>query len=117
MADITVAEFRERFTSFSELSDSLISELIPLAYSLSDTSRQATLYCVAHLAALQSEIGSTPDGGSGVVSSEQIGTDKVTYVNMAKEGRGVFFERTSYGRLMLAAEATTPKSRFSVRVA
>ena len=118
MADITVTEFRARFVgTFSDLSDALIGELIAEAYGLSDTSRVATMYCIAHLAALESEVTGAPDGGSGVVASETIGPRKVEYKTQAMASRDVFFEQTSYGRSMLARESRSPAARFSVRVA
>ena len=117
MADITVAEFRERFDEFADLADTLVSDLIGEAYGLSDTSRRATLYCVAHLCALESEHTGAPDGGAGVVSSEEVADRKVTYRTQSMKDRDVFFEATSYGRRMLAIESRTPQARMRVVVA
>ena len=75
----------------------------------------ATLYCAAHLLALESEHTGKPDGGSGVVASERIGPKTISYLTQAGTGqnaddRKVFFATSSYGRRFLALEARTPRA-------
>lgn len=114
MADITLADFRARFSEFSGLADARASELITEAYTLSDVTRDATMYCIAHLAALEAELTGALDGGSGVVKSEWLGPQRVTYETQAANEREVFFATTAYGRRVLALEGRTPKGTISV---
>ncbi len=118
MADITVAEFRETFGEFDGSSDEDIETALPVAYQLTDVSRDATLYVTAHLLALSAEYTGGPDGGSGVVKSERLGPKAVTYqIGAGDDERRVFFDRTSYGRMALTLEDRSPKAVMAMVVA
>ena len=117
MDDLTVADFRAKFPEFVGTADAAVSTLITEAYGITDVARSATLYCIAHLAALEAESTAKLDGGSGVVKSETIGPRKVEYMTQAKTEREVFFATTAYGRRVLRIESRTPKSVMSVAVA
>lgn len=133
MADITLAEFRQRFPEFtytaaagdepaSGVSDSVISPLIAQAYEISDTSAEASVYCLAHLVSLEVErltdaSNGAPDGGAGVVKAETIGPRRIDYMTQASKGREAFFEPTFYGRRVLTLESRTPEAVIGVVVA
>ena len=93
MADVTLAEFRARFPVFAAgTSNAAIETAIEEAHQLSDTSHDASLFCVAHLITLLAEETADLDGGSGVVSKETIGPRIVEYVTQAMTGaRGVLW--------------------------
>ena len=116
--DITYSDFRARFAEFGSLADARISELITEAYQLTDVSKDATMYCVAHLAALEDERTGALDGGSGEVKGETIGPRRVEYVTLARQnnaGRDAFFSTTAYGRRVLTLESRVPRGVASVR--
>ena len=117
MDDLTVAEFREKFPEFSTTDNDTVSQLITEAYVITDVSRTATLYCIAHLAALMAETTAKLDGGSGVVKSETIGPRKIEYMTQATTEREAFFAITAYGRRVLRIESRTPRAVMSVVVA
>ena len=68
MPDVTLAEFRARFPVFAAgTSNAAIETAIEEAHQLSDTSHDASLFCVAHLITLLAEETADLDGGgSGV---------------------------------------------------
>ena len=113
MADVTVAEFRDRFAEFDRIDDATISFLIPQAYEMSDVSREATLYCIAHLASLEGERIAKPDGGSGEVVSDALGPQSRSYMSLAESNRDVFFSTSTYGRRMLTLESRSVNAVFS----
>lgn len=116
MADITVNEFRESFPQFdATTTDAVLARLIPDAYAITDVRRNATLYCIAHLAVLESEAGTKPDGGSGVIVEETIGPRKVLYANQVLDGDPrVFLVTTFYGRRVLELESRCVAAAVSV---
>ena len=93
MPDVTLAEFRARFPVFAAgTSNAAIETAIEEAHQLSDTSHDASLFCVAHLITLLAEETADLDGGSGVVSKETIGPMwMVEYVTQAMTDRQAFF--------------------------
>lgn len=118
MTVITTTQFRDRFSEFAAILDPRISELITEAYHLTDVSADATMYCTAHLAALESERSGGLDGGSGEVRSEAIGPKRVEYATLARNnnaGRDAFFSTTTYGRRVLTLESRVPRGVVSVR--
>ena len=64
---------------------------------MSDTSHDASLFCVAHLITLLAEEMADLDGGSGVVSKETIGPRIVEYVTQAMTARGRSLRRPTGG--------------------
>ena len=79
--------------------DALLANAIKIAASIHSSIREATVHLAAHLAvAWKQENRSELDGGSGVVSSEEVGPVATTYLNMGD----AFYERTGYGRTYLA---------------
>ena len=117
MDDLTVAEFKEKFPEFGSTTDETVSTLITEAYEITDVARNATLYCIAHLAALEAETTAKLDGGSGVVKSETIGPRKIEYMTQAENEREAFFATSAYGRRVLRIESRTPSAVMSVVVA
>ena len=119
MADITLAEFRQRFPEFAATDDAVISSLIPQAYEISDVSAEASAYCLAHLVSLEAErpADGAPDGGAGVVRSETIGPRRIDYMTQAARNREAFFEPTIYGRRVLTLESRSPMAAIGVVVA
>ena len=116
MADLTPGAVKSRFDEFAAVDDAVVQTLIDEAYRITDVNPDATLYCVAHLLALEEEHTGKPDGGSGVIMGESIGPRSVTYRTQAQTEREVFFATTSYGRRVLAIEARTPAAGFSFKV-
>lgn len=104
-----LATFKAKFPIFA-LADAVIESALAEAVIFHDVNETATLYCAAHLLALDSENTGKPDGGSGVVESEKIGPLSRNYKNQDEEERDVFFVTTSYGRRFLAIERRTPRS-------
>ena len=122
MADITVADFRARFgTKFTEsvAPDATVQVFIAEAYEYTDVSRLATLHMVAHLLALAGLETTVPDGGSGVIASEEEGGERVTYRTMSETGgdEDVWLEQTEYGRRVMFLEKRNPTSVAAVIVA
>ncbi len=113
------AEIRDRFPEFlSEVTypDEVITALGTVALRISSVSQEAVTYLVAHLLTLEAEKSVTPDGGSGVITSEGLGPKSASYMNQATDGREVFFERSAYGRMFLTLERRSPKRAFSFGV-
>ena len=114
-ADISVADFRARFSEFGSVADELVSQHIPQAYELSDISEEATLYCLAHLLALHPTSRGKADGGAGEVTSDRIGPKTQAFMTQAETNREVFFTSTPYGRRMLALETRNIAAVVGVR--
>ena len=115
MADLTATELKQAIPPFADREDAEVNRAIELAYQLSDVSRDATLYCAAHLLAISGEDGDA-DGGSGEVEQEGLGPQAVRYKTQARRNPDVFFTRTAYGRLFLTMESRSPKAVISVWV-
>ena len=110
--DVTFAAFREQFpeepptSAFVGVAQGAIEAAIKEALQLHDKRNLATLYLVGHLLALDQEYYDAlwrrkdrPDGGSGVVNSEQIGQRRIAYLTMAGESeRRAFYVTSPYGR-------------------
>lgn len=119
MADLAPSDIRARYPEFTaaEYPDPIVAAAIADAYSISDTSRRATVACAAHLLAIMAEETGSPDGGSGELTSESTGPVRASYRSQAECDRDVFFTRTAYGRSMLEFESRTPKAQFSLMFA
>ena len=125
MADeVTLSGFRERFSAFSGRDDGEVQLALDEALLLHDVRVLATYYCAAHLLSLAGEEGALPDGGAGIIASEQIGPKRIEFLNMAGAGknmngreRDVFFATTPYGRRFLALERRTPRTSIGATVA
>ena len=119
---LTVEDFREQFPApaFEQASVADIERSLSDANLLHSINKTATLYCAAHLLALEGEYvdelgrrADTPDGGSGVVQSEKVGPRQIQYMTMAGDDeRRVFYSTTVYGRRFLAIEARVPRVAF-----
>ena len=114
MADLTSAEVRGRFPQFASLGDPVVERIIIEAYSFSDVSETATLYCIAHM--LQLEL----DEEAGVERSGEVEKDKVgpvasTYKVHAETSRDVYLTQTKYGQRCLAEERRTPAGVVAIR--
>ena len=118
MADLTVADVRARFSEFGAAAfpAALVSDLIAEAYSITDVSREATLYCVAHLLSLEEQNHARPDGGSGEVVTETTGPFTANFRSQADSGRDVFFSTTPYGRRVMTLERRSPKAVMGILV-
>lgn len=116
MADLTVADIKERFAEFdyTRISDDVVTRLISDAYELTDVSESATAYCVAHFMALHPEMNGNADGGSGEVRAERIGPKQTSYMTQAETAREVFFSSTAYGRRVLVLESRSPRKVLSM---
>lgn len=112
MADsIQPSDVWSRFPEFTEAvyPANVVMQAITTAYCLSDVSREATLYCIAHLLALVGEQRGKPTGGSGVIKSEAIGPLIRSFQTQAANEREVFFATSPYGEQCLALERRSPK--------
>ena len=69
-----VQTFKSRFPEFTGDIDPEIELVLDEAFLIHDIRELATLYCAAHLLALNSEQSGNPDGGSGVVGQETLRT-------------------------------------------
>ena len=106
----TLASFRERFPEFSESSDANVDLAISDALLIHRATARGTLFLAAHRLALKAEATSKADGGSGIVSSETIGPDKVDYETQADgDPERVYFASTYYGREFMLIESRTPR--------
>lgn len=107
------AAFQEWFPGepFSGLEPAAIDRAIAEARQLHDWNEIATIYLAAHLLAVDTEQGALqPDGGSGVVQSEQIGPRRINYLTQAGEDeRRAFYATTPWGRRFLALEDRTAR--------
>ena len=101
-----------------------MTRAITLASRLHNKSAEALLYLTAHMLALEEEQigaetrnGLEPDGGAGVVTSEQIGPRRIDYLTQAGDDeRRAFYVTTSYGRTFLALEDRSPGARIAAMV-
>ena len=112
--NLSIADFRGKFkdktgiTKFpvADYPDDWVDNALVEAKTISVISKQATLYVTAHLLILrENEESNTPDGGSGVVISEDIGPQAMSYA--PPQGRQ-YYERTYYGRAYLELERRSP---------
>ena len=122
-ADATalVATFREEFPAplfqGDAYSNDIVARALDEALDIHSLNQRATLNCAAHLLLLNAEkvdaAGeqvTSPDGGSGVVRSEQMGPQQRAYLNRAdKQARQVFFETTPFGRRFLELESRSAR--------
>lgn len=126
------AAFRAKFPQakhFPLVTDAEITEALVEATLIHSVRELATLYCAAHLLALEheyfDELGrpvSSPDGGSGVVTAETIGPQNKTFATMVgnmssrRAAHRAFFATTPYGRHFLTLEARTPAVGIGIRL-
>ena len=113
------AAFRAQFpTAFPNATDADIDGALAEAELLHSIRELATLYCAAHLLALDTENFDAldnridkPDGGSGIVTAETIGPRRIEYLSVAGASeRDAFFASTTYGRRFLALERRSPRA-------
>ena len=119
MAAPTLEDFRARFPELSSTADALVEVTIDDARDIHDRRSLATLYCAAHLIALIPEQTGQVDGGSGVVASEGIGPQRVSYITQATgddNARKAFFATTFYGRRFLLEEGRNPRTAIGATV-
>ena len=107
--------FREWFSEepFTSLDDSSITRALTEALQIHDKNPLATLYCAAHLLALDADNPSeiAADGGAGVITQERIGPKSLTYMTQVNgRARDAFFATSKYGRRFLLLEQRTPRS-------
>ena len=120
---LTVTSFRSIFPDepFASVSDAKVESYIEVALKIHTRDELATLYCTAHLLALDIERDEPtlePDGGAGVVESEGIGPRQIGYVTQATgDKRRAFFAPTTYGRTFLVLEERHPKVALGTLVA
>ena len=122
MTTVTVGSFRDMFPAqiFTSISDDEIDAALKVALRLHAIDSLATLYCAAHILAVMAEANNdlTPDGGSGVVSSEGIGPQSQQFITQAEgDNRRAFYATTSYGRMFLALEERVPRVAMGMIVA
>ena len=118
----SITDFRAKFTEFPETlkPNEDVQDALDVAFQLWDLSRLGVLYLAAHILVLDSERYASgtvqPDGGSGLVTSETIGPQRIDYKTQAENGDDVFYARTSYGRLFLSLKRRTPAYAGSFRI-
>ena len=113
--------FREWFDEepFNALGDSQINRALTEALLIHDKNPLATLYCAAHLLALDADSPTTlaADGGAGVITQERIGPKSLTYKTQVNgRARDAFFATSKYGRRFLLLEQRTPRSGIGAMV-
>jgi len=108
----TLTEFREYFPELSGHADDAVERALIVAREMHGLRDKATLYCAAHLIAIDDGIPQ-PDGGQGEVIAESVGSQASRYMAMAESGRQTFFTTTSYGRVFLELEL---RSSYSVPI-
>ena len=106
----TVADFRLIFPEFSQTSDRAVQVKIDEALEIHNVSERASLFCTAHLLALEAaRIAGTPIL-HGERAEERAGPLRATYRTMTEDGqRSAFFTSTPYGREFLILESRTPR--------
>ena len=109
---LTEAEFRARFSDFTEarIGATVVEWLLDVAYDMHSLGNLATLYLTAHLA----ELWLSDEERSGESERFEMGPFTTDFKAQAEEGRESFFTRTEYGRTFLALRQTTP--RFAIGV-
>ena len=109
----TLADFRTAFPELSEIVDAKVEASIGAASELVDSSSRTLLYASAHCAVmLDSEGGTEPDGGSGVVTLEIQGPQQVQYLVADEQKKGAaFWGPTVYGRFVMEMRAMSPNKR------
>jgi len=118
----TLVDFRTQFPEFADTADADnrqrdadVEAALERAEGLWALSDIGTLYVAAHILALAAEAKGAADGGSGVVISERVGPQSVTYMTQAGGGPEggdpdrVWYATTTYGRAFLAFRAVTPE--------
>ena len=122
-----VAKFKATLPEFASRSDEECGAWIDRAGRIHSLSAEAQLWCAAHLFAVSLAerptdadgnplIAGLDGGGVGLVSSEKMGQQSVSYGRLARDAtmRRDFFSRTTYGRQFLILEDTVTAA--SVRV-
>ena len=102
---VTLSDFRTQFPEFPQATspDENVNRVLAEAREIHCVSDLATLFCAAHLLALDEG----PKGigaGSGEATMKQAGPLRVRYLTQAKTGRQVFFSSSTYGRRFLTLE-------------
>lgn len=120
---VTAATLRVRYPEFTATAhpDAIVEDCIEEALLIHSYRERATMAVAAHFLALRSEETGKPDGGAGVVVSEGIGPQRVTYANQATDAKGKinrsFFATTPYGRSFLTLEGRGSRPAISAFVA
>lgn len=110
-AEFSLSDFRSQFPELDDKTDAEINRAAGVAVALASNSDLELLYCTAHIAVLDAERQSTPDGGSGEVMSEStMGARSVAYRTQASNGRETFYSTTLYGRTLLMLVKANPAS-------
>lgn len=99
---VSVDTVRDAFGGFADQSDERIAWAIDQARPLAGANDDLWLWCAAHLLALRIEDTGEPDGGSGELAGETVGSLSATYTTQARNHHDVFYSRTHYGRMFLA---------------
>ena len=99
--------FREYVPEFNNVDDAEVTRMIEVARRIHDKSILATVYCAAHAHVVLGMDAATISNNAGVVTSEQVGPMSRSYDHgrstQGESDRGVYFQRTKYGRLFLGA--------------
>ena len=127
MAEVSVADFRNRFPEFTEADhpDVDVEFAIEEALLIHSVRKLATLYCVAHLLVVEG-IGAGANGGGmgqiaihGEVTELQVDSlrtrftaQTATQINLGenRSNHETFFSRTEYGRHFLVLESRSPRA-------
>lgn len=111
IAELSATDLRRRFPEFGAAAhdDAALTQALRTAREITSVSSEATLYCAAHILTLRADERARQDGGSGVVAQERIGPKWTMYKTQAMNNSEVFFETSSYGRMVLTLESRNPK--------
>ena len=105
-----LSTFRTQFPEFASTLDGVINRTLEEALEIHSASARATLFLTAHLLVINADGTAPLDGGSGVITSETIGSLKKEYKTQAESERDVFYAQTSYGRRFLNLERRSARS-------
>ena len=108
---VTLSDFRTQFPEFPQATspDENVNRVLAEAREIHCVSDLATLFCAAHLLALDQG----PRGigaGSGEATMKQAGPLRASYRTQAETGRQTFFTSSSYGRRYLVLEQRSARS-------
>ena len=119
----TVSLFRSRFPEFGSgqpagVDDSTVERALADGDRLHTVTTLGQMLAAAHLLAIASEDTGKPDGGSGIVTAQQLGPESFTFQVPARADDvfQTWLASTSYGRKLIALEARTPRLVVSATV-
>ena len=121
MATADLDGFRQRFPEFSEVENQPVENAVEEAALLHTALPLATLYCAAHLLALN-KLQSDAVVSGGEIVSENSGPVGAQYVSQAEAmsagagSRDAFYTSTNYGRRFLALEKRSPGAAIGAMV-